>query len=515
MNPLKNMVIKAKFAALVLLLGAQHLTLRAEENRGLNELKDLEVTSDVYDESQLKANHPKERISYMSLDECIQSAILKNPMIRQSVLEIDAQKQKFYAAKTLWMPTMEFEGDPFLSQAYEKISQQLIVTQPKLDLAGGSSNVSNSSLDEYNLFSLQQDISLELYVEWNIMDATRTPLIKSEWELIKQKENLLKLSTRKLIAEITIAYINAQAEQETIKELKPIIAAVRESEKGVKEQVSIGYSDISKLLQSQTQLLNIVNSKIKAEGELDKYASQIASLIGIGGSTLVYPKEVLSEPKEYSLTLVESIDLSKENNELAKAYIYEAESMEWAAVSDQNKYIPKIYLYLNWYYGSSWGINDAPITNPSIAENSYDSYEKGYYAGIGFNWKFDGGASFFNSKSKRFLGGSLMENSKSAEISFIGLTKSNYYQYHTGLNTIDIAKKAMTTSSKNLAALKLRSQYGLEDITTLVQAYDLHYESLAQWINALRLTNIALTNLYRYTSQLPDGARLDRLLGDN
>ena len=68
---------------------------------------------------------------------------------------------------------------------------------------------------------------------------------------------------------------------------------------------------------------------------------------------------------------------------------------------DQNKYIPKIYLYLNWYYGSSWGINDAPIKNPSIAENSYDSYEKGYYAGIGFNWKFDGGASFFNGKSKR------------------------------------------------------------------------------------------------------------------
>ena len=73
----------------------------------------------------------------------------------------------------------------------------------------------------------------------------------------------------------------------------------------------------------------------------------------------------------------------------------------------------------------------------------------------------------------------------------------------------------MTTSSRNLAALKLRSQYGLEDITTLVQAYDLHYESLAQWINAMRLTNIALTNLYRYTSQLPDGARLDRLLGEN
>ena len=260
---------------LVLALAAQHLPLRAEENRILTELKTLEITSDVYDDNQLKVKHPKKRISYMSLDECIESAIIKNPIIRQSVLEIDAQKQKFYAAKTLWMPTMEFEGEPFLSQAYEKTSQQLIVTQPKSAEAEKSGNVSNSSLNEYNLFSLEQDISLELYVEWNIVDATRTPLIKSEWELIKQKENLLRLSARKLIAEITIAYINAQAEQETIKELKPLIAAVRESEKGVKEQVDIGYSDISKLLQSQTQLLNIINSKLKAEGELDEgeYAS--------------------------------------------------------------------------------------------------------------------------------------------------------------------------------------------------------------------------------------------------
>ena len=73
--------------------------------------------------------------------------------------EIDAQT-RIYAAKTLWMPTLEFEGDPFLSQAYEKTSQQLIVTQPKSALSGESVNLSNSSLNEYNLFSLEQDISL-------------------------------------------------------------------------------------------------------------------------------------------------------------------------------------------------------------------------------------------------------------------------------------------------------------------------------------------------------------------
>ncbi len=509
------MVIKRLFCALVIFLAAQSLQVKGETKEDLEGFKILGVKSEVINIEPLKGKHSENGSIFLNLDECIENAMLYNPIIRQSVLEIDAQKQQFYAAKTLWMPTIEFEGDPFLSQAYEKISQRLIVPQPKSTVVEESGEVSNSSLNEYNLFSLEQDISLELYIEWNILDTTRTPLIKSEWELIKQKENLLKLSARKLIAEITIAYINAQAEQETIKELKPLIAAVRQSEQGLKEQVDIGYSDISKLLQSQTQLLNIINSQMKAVGELEKYASQLASLIGIGNSRLVYPAESLKEPEPYSLSLIESIELSKKNNELAKAYIDEAESLEWAAVSDKNKYIPKLYLYLNWYYGSSWGINDAPIKNPSIAQNSYDSNEQGYYAGIGFNWKFDGGASFFNSKSKRLLGESLKESAHSAEISFVGLTKSNYYQYQTGLNTINIAKQAVTTSSNNLAALKLRSQYGLEDITTLVQAFDLHYESLAQWIDSVRLTNIALANLYRFTSQLPEGVRLDTLIKEN
>ena len=36
------------------------------------------------------------------------------------MLEIDAQKQEFYAAKTLWMPTLEFEGDPFYHKRMRK-----------------------------------------------------------------------------------------------------------------------------------------------------------------------------------------------------------------------------------------------------------------------------------------------------------------------------------------------------------------------------------------------------------
>ena len=75
------------------------------------------------------------------------------------------------------------------------------------------------------------------------------------------KGESLKLSSRKLIAEITIAYINAQAEQETIKELKPLIAAVRESEKGVKEQVVLVIAIYQNYCNHRHNCSTSVNSK--------------------------------------------------------------------------------------------------------------------------------------------------------------------------------------------------------------------------------------------------------------
>ena len=115
-------------------------TIKAEENRGLTELKTLEVTSEVYDESQLKTRHPKERIIYEPRRVHTVSYFKKsdNPSIGA---RNRCTKQKILCSKDTMDANNGVRGEPFLSQAYEKISQQLIVTQPKSALAGGSGNV--------------------------------------------------------------------------------------------------------------------------------------------------------------------------------------------------------------------------------------------------------------------------------------------------------------------------------------------------------------------------------------
>lgn len=507
------MLSKVSILSAIVILTSGITSAKAQTNRVDGDFGKTSLKAWVLQQKALEESNTDDgKIIHLTLNQCIEKALKENPIIQKYKLEVEAQKNLFYAAKTKWLPTIEFEGAPALSQYYERASQDLIVPQPSQNISNTGQNVSNSSLNEYDIFSLEQNIGADVYVEWNIIDMTRTPLIKSEWQLIKQKQNLLKLAARKLIAEVTISYINAQAAQKTIDDLQPLINASIQSEKNLEKQLEIGYSDISQLFQSQTQLLNIINTLVVAKGERDKYSAELASLIGNKSEQFIYPSEELKAPERFRFNLGEAVSMSIKNNELAKAYIDESESMKWESISRINKYIPKLFLYLNWYYGNAWGISDAPVSNPSISENSYSGKESGYYAGIGFSWRFDAGADYFSAKSKEITSLSLVKGAQSAEISFAGLTKSNYALNQSAMNSIDISLKAMKTSSDNLKALKVRSEYGLEDMTTIVQAFSLYNQSLTQWIEAVRLANISLTNLYRYTSWLPDEGKIDSLL---
>ena len=106
----------------------------------------------------------------------------------------------------------------------------------------------------------------------------------------------------------------------------------------------------------------------------------------------------------------------------------------------------------------------------------------------------------------------MKEEAKSAKIDFISKTRQNYIALNSAFQSISTTKKAVDSSSTNLKVLDIRSQYGLDDVTTKVQAFNLYNESLQNWIDALKSANIAKINLFRYTSTLPSWIDLDRML---
>ena len=508
-----NRIIKA-FIVLLFFGSKEVYSFPLNANTSLNtiNINTLEIEKNIEQDSYTDET---EKIS-MTLDECIKKALLNNPIIKKYYFDIKSQRELFNAARTKWLPTIQFEGDPALTQYYNATSQDLINKNTASNIfekaRSSSDSVNSTSFNEYDVFSLEQEISIDLYVYWNIIDATRTPSIKSEWELIKQNQNILKLTARKLLAEVTEAYVKAQGATKIIKELKPLIDISIESEIELKKQLDIGYTDIGQVSQAQTQVLNLLNTLAIAKGDRERYSAILTSLVSDETNKMIIPADDLKTPEEYIVSIEDAIKASIENNELSKAYIDEAESAEWSATAYENSYLPKLYLYLNWYYGNSWGISDADVNSPDIASNSYYGVDKGYYAGLGFTWDFDGGENIYNAKSKRANAQSLRQSAKSAELDFVGKTRENYIEHKRALQSIQIASEAVKTSKNNLTVLQLRSRYGLQDVTTTVQAFNLYNESLNQWIDAVEQANISLANLYRYTSTFPEGLDLDQIL---
>ena len=449
----------------------------------------------------------------LSLEDCIKLALKNNPLISKYIFDIKSQNSLFLASKTKWYPTISIEGQPFISQQYSTAKSNLNADSIVRQKSSSSSNVSETSYNVYDVFTLDQYIDIEATLTWKILDFTRTPAIKSNWESIKKQQNLLKLAARKLIADVSISYVKVQASQKKIEELKPLISATIASEKAISKQLDIGYSDIGQVAQSQTQVLNLINDLILFKKMRDEYSADLTSLVGGYGEFMIYPSTQISEPTPFYFDLSDAINLSETNNELSRAYIHAANSLMWDSVALRNQYIPKLFLYLNWYYENYDGIINAPSSsNPSIMSNSFRQVDTGYTTGIGFSWNFDGGYKWFRSDSEKFSSSSMKEQAKSAKIDFISKTRQNYIALNSAFQSISTTKKAVDSSSINLKVLDIRSQYGLDDVTTKVQAFNLYNESLQNWVDALKSANIAKINLFRYTSTLPSWIDLDRLL---
>ena len=88
----------------------------------------------------------------MTLDECIKKALSNNPIIKKYYYDIKSQRELFNAARTKWLPTIQFEGDPALTQYYNATSQDLINQNKSSSIFGtaqsSSESVNSTSFNE-------------------------------------------------------------------------------------------------------------------------------------------------------------------------------------------------------------------------------------------------------------------------------------------------------------------------------------------------------------------------------
>ena len=129
--------------------------------------------------------------------------------------------------------------------------------------------------------------------------------------------------------------------------------------------------------------------------------------------------------------------------------------------------------------------------------------------GEGFTWNFDGGTSYFDAKSSELQAKSFEEQAKSIDLQYLGFVRSAYSTLMAEKLGINYARNGVKSAKNNLLVLTTVSNYGLTNITTNIQSLDLYRDSVDELADSLIQSNLALNNLYRYTSIWPPNIKLN------
>ncbi len=437
-----------------------------------------------------------------TLSQATSIAISSNPVISQYFYAVKAQEQSLIAKQMLWMPQFTIESEPLISESWATKRQNPVITSDSSG-CGSDSDITAQSCTKYNVFSNEQYSEISATLTWNIIDFTRTPKIKTQYKILDQQKNLYNLALRKLIADVSKSYIKLQANKQKLQAYIPILKATHTAVQITSSQVESGFADIGDLSQAQNQELNMLNNYLRTYNKYIQYSTELSTLMNLEPDTFVIPSDQLQIPNDWPLSLPDTILSSKQGNEYAMSLRAKADAASWQAATYRNSYVPQLFLYIYGEYLGAYGVSDSTLDAGNISSNIFRSSEYNGYAGIGFTWTFDGGTSYYDAKSSDLNAMSLKEQANLAELNYIGNVKSAYAALETGNLGINIAKEGVRSAQNNLLVLETVSTYGLLDITTKVQSINLYMQSIDEQISSLVQSNLALSNLYRYTSIWP------------
>ena len=209
---------------------------------------------------------------------------------------------------------------------------------------------------------------------------------------------------------------------------------------------------------------------------------------------------------EWNLSLEESLELGKAQNEEILSAISNAEASKWTSIGLKQSYVPTLYLWAIGYYFRSNGMNSARVNrSPASPYNQVNSNYIGQL-GIGFSWSFDGGVNLANSQiSKKQMEGYLAD-AETQTNTVVQNIKSAFGQYKTKQLEIKSAGRGLKAAKLSQDVSSSKYKIGLSDITTLVQSIQLYSNAVKEHVNAISAYNKSIASLYRWSAVWPQKA---------
>lgn len=426
----------------------------------------------------------------IELGEAIQKTITNNPQIHQAIALVRARKSRVAAEKRKWNPTLTFSRtseNPMLGKQLSTVIQT-------------DDNYKNTEAANFTNANLA---FIAARLNWNFLDPVRHSSIKRSSSQLESQELLLNILCRSLVLETQIVYYKLIENQNLIKIYSSIYNKSKHQLTAILKLFNSGIISLGDVTQQQTLLLNQLNRLLVLVNLQMKLASDLALLTGMPPGSSALPKQTHIDSEDWPLTLDETIQEGLQLREEIQLALSDSRAANWQARTMLNKYLPVLSLSVNGIGSYSDGLFGANIANSSDQARGI-TQATDLSIGLGLTWTpFDGGVDLASSNAfkEESKAGLLAANSQRDQVG--SQIRHSYSQYQTAKTALAKAEQGLKIASLSVDIASERYSAGIESITTVVQATEMHGRA-ASILYETRISYFdSIAKLYRYSGQWP------------
>jgi len=431
---------------------------------------------------------------FISLDEAFEIALEENPTIKENKYDVLASIWRLRAETRRWIPSIELDLN---NVGYYREQLYVNSRNPSNPKDGSGSAVSYSS--DYFQASPQATIS------WDAFDPERGPSIMIEKTFEERNKLLLNYSIRSLFVDVFEGYTQIEILLEQIRAYSELTALEVAVADAIFEVYKNGLTSIAEVTKWRAQSYSTISQLLTYYQKLDEAYSSLSTVLGSDKYFPVIPNQKKVFLDEWPLSLAQSINKAKKENERIKSAYLDSRISEIKAQRLISSYLPTLTLTASAANYTINGVYQAPMDQsppilPTTTQNTQNPVYQ-IYAGLTFD--FDGGVNLARAKAEEMTAKREMFRAENISNDVVETVRNSYNGLVNRTINLTATELAIENSQTSLDVYKQRFIAGITDTTPFIQALDLYTTSIIT--RSAVKTNLIrdYVNLLRATASWP------------
>ena len=429
----------------------------------------------------------------INLEQALELAIRNNPTLSANKYQVLGSIWRERAEMRRWLPSITLNSG---NTGFYKEELYVNSRYPK-DPNDGTGSVTSYSSDYYQS-------SPTATISWDLFDPERGPSIQIEKRNVERDKLLLNYSIRSLVVDIYNSYTNIEIILEEINAYSELVALEIAIADAIYEVYANQLTSIAEVAKWRAQTYTSITQLIKYYQLLDEAYSEFSSVIGSEDYFPVLPKNKKIYLGKWKLSLRESIEKAKRENERIKSEYINSEVSAITAQKFINSYLPTFTINASASNAIINGIYEASLfPDPILPTSTQNTTNPQYQIYAGMTLAFDGGINLARARAQKMDQKRSLFKTKELSNEVTQLVRNSYNGLTNESINYTSAEKSVVNSKISLDVYKQRFMAGLTDTTPFLQAVNLYTTAIIARSEVKKNLVIHYVNLLKSTATWP------------